>query len=70
VVLRWSNVKSGVSGQMSCTTTPGGSCSAAIGLSTKIDSATLSISSVAKDAVAYSSAENTNAGPVTVKRPR
>ena len=70
VTMRWSNAKSGQSGLFGCTTAATGSCTAGVDLSTKVDSATLSVVAVAKDGAVYASDANVGASPVTVKRPK
>ena len=70
VSVRWSHAKTASSGVVSCTTGATGSCSATATLSSKLDSATLAVASVARDGAVYASDANVSAGPLTVKRPR
>lgn len=70
VTIDWSNAKSGSSGRMTCTTSSAGTCKAGVELSTKLDSATLTVAAVARDGGTYAAEANVNAGPLTVKRPR
>lgn len=67
VSLRWSNAKTGSSGQIGCITHATGGCSASVDLSTKVDSVSLAVASVVKDGMRYASSAG---GAVTVKRPR
>jgi hypothetical protein len=68
VRLNWSAGKGGT-GQLNCVTNAAGSCSTAIQLTNKVDRATFTVVSVAKDGFAYDSDANVTAS-VTVLRPR
>jgi SdrD B-like domain len=68
VTLHWSAGKGGT-GQVSCTTAAGGSCSSAIQLTNKVDRATLTVASIAKDGFSYDSDANVTVS-VSVTRPR
>lgn len=68
VTLAWAAGKGGT-GQLACLTSTSGSCSSALQLTNKVDRATFTITSVAKDGFAYDSDANISAS-VTVTRPR
>jgi hypothetical protein len=67
VTLRWSAGKT--SGQLTCTTSTTGACDAKVDLTSKVDSATLSVTAVAKDGATYDGQANA-VDAVTVARPR